>query len=177
MLNKFKIVYVLAPHTDDGELSAGGTISKLIENGADVITFQVETPDGEEYKNYKKRIFLAYKKTLISVSSVEIAFRKKIIINNDIKFDENFELGTELPTGEEIIFLTNALKRGFKILYISIPIVIHPFESSGKNYDNMNLIQAKGAIFYRIFGNLCYILSVIFAFKKYKLSKCFFLNL
>jgi len=37
MLNKFKIVYVLAPHTDDGELGAGGTISKLIENGADWI--------------------------------------------------------------------------------------------------------------------------------------------
>jgi N-acetylglucosamine malate deacetylase 1 len=27
---------VLAPHTDDGELGAGGTINKLIENGADV---------------------------------------------------------------------------------------------------------------------------------------------
>ena len=31
MLSKFKNVYVLAPHTDDGELGAGGTISKLIE--------------------------------------------------------------------------------------------------------------------------------------------------
>jgi LmbE family N-acetylglucosaminyl deacetylase len=51
MLTKFKTVYVLAPHTDDGELGAGGTISKLIENGADVYYFAFSTaetsvPDG-----------------------------------------------------------------------------------------------------------------------------------
>jgi LmbE family N-acetylglucosaminyl deacetylase len=32
----FKKVLVLAPHTDDGELGAGGFISKLISEGADV---------------------------------------------------------------------------------------------------------------------------------------------
>jgi len=31
-----KRVMVLAPHTDDGEFGCGGTISKLIENGAEV---------------------------------------------------------------------------------------------------------------------------------------------
>jgi len=36
MTTKFKNVLVLAPHTDDGELGAGGTISLLIENGANV---------------------------------------------------------------------------------------------------------------------------------------------
>jgi N-acetylglucosamine malate deacetylase 1 len=36
MLSLIKQVLVLAPHTDDGELGAGGTISKLIENGANV---------------------------------------------------------------------------------------------------------------------------------------------
>jgi LmbE family N-acetylglucosaminyl deacetylase len=32
----FKNVLVLAPHTDDGELGAGGTIVKLLEEGADI---------------------------------------------------------------------------------------------------------------------------------------------
>ena len=36
MISKFKNILVLAPHTDDGELGAGGTINKLIENGANV---------------------------------------------------------------------------------------------------------------------------------------------
>ena len=32
-ITNFKNVLVLAPHTDDGELGCGGTISKLIEDG------------------------------------------------------------------------------------------------------------------------------------------------
>lgn len=31
-----KTVLILSPHTDDGELTAGGTIARFIENGADV---------------------------------------------------------------------------------------------------------------------------------------------
>lgn len=35
MMN-FKSILVLAPHTDDGELGAGGSIAKFVENGAEV---------------------------------------------------------------------------------------------------------------------------------------------
>jgi len=45
MLSKFKTVYVLAPHTDDGELGAGGIIAKLIEHGADVYYFAFSTAE------------------------------------------------------------------------------------------------------------------------------------
>ncbi len=51
MISKFKNVLVLAPHTDDGELGAGATISRLIENGANVYyaafsTAGASVPDG-----------------------------------------------------------------------------------------------------------------------------------
>jgi LmbE family N-acetylglucosaminyl deacetylase len=36
MIKTCKKVLVLAPHTDDGEFGCGGTIAKLIENGAEV---------------------------------------------------------------------------------------------------------------------------------------------
>jgi LmbE family N-acetylglucosaminyl deacetylase len=36
MITKFNNVLILAPHTDDGELGAGGFVSKLIEEGANV---------------------------------------------------------------------------------------------------------------------------------------------
>lgn len=36
MFDSFKNVLILAPHTDDGELGAGGAISKLVESGANV---------------------------------------------------------------------------------------------------------------------------------------------
>ena len=47
----FRTVLILAPHTDDGELGAGGTISKLVESGAKVYyaafsTAEQSVPDG-----------------------------------------------------------------------------------------------------------------------------------
>lgn len=36
VFSEFKNILVLAPHTDDGELGAGGLIAKAIEGGADV---------------------------------------------------------------------------------------------------------------------------------------------
>jgi len=132
----------------------------------DIITFQIQTPNKQPYKSYKVNSFYHTKKTIMGVSSIEIAFRRKEIINNKIQFDENFGLGTKYPTGEEIIFLSDALNKGLKILYIPIPIVIHPIESSGKNYDNDKLIMAKGAMFYRLFGFFGYPISVLFTLKK-----------
>jgi len=51
MFRSFKKVLVLAPHTDDGELGAGGTISRLIREGLDVYyvafsTAEESVPDG-----------------------------------------------------------------------------------------------------------------------------------
>ena len=137
---------------------------------ADIITFQVETPDGNMYKQYKPTSFWHTRKSIMRVSSVEIAFKMSSIQEAGLIFDEDFGLGSKFPTGEEIIFLADALKKNLKILYIPIPIVIHPVESSGKNYDNITLIEAKGAMFFRLFGYLGYIASVFFTYKKYSLS-------
>jgi len=50
-ITKFKKVLVLAPHTDDGELGAGGTIAKLVESESIVYyaafsTAEQSVPDG-----------------------------------------------------------------------------------------------------------------------------------
>jgi len=50
-ISEFKKVLILAPHTDDGELGAGGTVAKLIESNVDVYyaafsTAQQSVPDG-----------------------------------------------------------------------------------------------------------------------------------
>ncbi|MDO9056596.1 MAG: PIG-L deacetylase family protein [Sulfuricurvum sp.] len=60
-------VLVLAPHTDDGELGAGGTISKLIESGKNVYyaafsTAEESIPDGFEKDILKKEVRNATKK-------------------------------------------------------------------------------------------------------------------
>lgn len=45
MISKYKNILVLAPHTDDGELGAGGTINKFVENGANVYYIAFSTAE------------------------------------------------------------------------------------------------------------------------------------
>ena len=54
MLSHFKKVLVLAPHTDDGELGAGGTIHRLIGNGADVFYVAFSTAEDSLPPGYPK---------------------------------------------------------------------------------------------------------------------------
>lgn len=51
---KSKRVLVLAPHTDDGELGAGGTISRFIEEGAEVFYVAFSTADQSLPKEFPK---------------------------------------------------------------------------------------------------------------------------
>lgn len=137
---------------------------------ADILTFQVQTPDGEPYKKYKNNFFWHTKITLAKVSSVEIAFRRENIIKNNIKFDENFGLGSTFPTSEEYIFLSDALDKGLKIGFIPEVIVYHPKESSGGNFNNLDLVSAKGAMISRIFGKKGFFICFLFALRKYRYS-------
>jgi len=50
----FNKVLVLSPHTDDGELGAGGTIAKLVENGSKVTYFAFSAPREILKKECKK---------------------------------------------------------------------------------------------------------------------------
>lgn len=143
---------------------------------ADILTFKAETPEGEEFNNYKTNFFWHTRLSLAKVSSIEIAFRRKAIINGKIKFDENFGLGSKFCTGEEYIFLTDALGQGLKIGYIPEVIVYHPKESSGDQFNSISLIEAKGAMIYRVFGLLGVFVCILFSFKKFKKSKSGLLN-
>lgn len=77
MILKFKKIFVLAPHTDDGELGAGGMIAKLIESGADVYYFAFSTaeqsvPDGFASNILKTEVKKATKKLGIKEENVII---------------------------------------------------------------------------------------------------------
>lgn len=141
----------------------------------DIITFKVSTPDGGEYKKYSRKPFHHNLRTLMSVSSVEIALRRRVI-EEGLRFDEKFGLGSVYPTGEEVIFLTDAYKKGKSILFYPLTIVTHPKESSGSNYKNTNLAKAKGAVFYRIFSWKGYFICLLFALKHYKNTPYSFLE-
>jgi N-acetylglucosamine malate deacetylase 1 len=55
-ITSFKKVLVLAPHTDDGELGAGGTIARLIEAGATVFYAAFSTAEQSVPEGFPKDI-------------------------------------------------------------------------------------------------------------------------
>ena len=79
MLSKFKNVYVLAPHTDDGELGAGGTIAKLIELGANIFYFAFSTAADSVPKEFPKNIL----KTEVLNATKKLGIPKKNVIIYD----------------------------------------------------------------------------------------------
>lgn len=135
---------------------------------ADIITFQIQESLERRSKNYEEQPFWYDFKKLSSVSSIEIAVKRSSIKNADLYFDESFGLGTKYPIGEEYIFLTDAYKKGLKILYWPEVIVSHPHPSSGGRLDN-NVICARGAVFARVFGLKALFVNLYFSVKKYKI--------
>lgn len=83
MLTKFKNVFILAPHTDDGELGAGGTISKLIENGANVYYFAFSTAETSVPEGFPKDIL----KTEVMNATSKLGIKKEnvIIYNYEVR--------------------------------------------------------------------------------------------
>ena len=83
MLNKFKNVYVLSPHTDDGELGAGGIISKLIESGSNVYYFAFSTCETSVPKNFPKDILK--KEVVKATAKLGIKKENLIIYNYEVR--------------------------------------------------------------------------------------------
>ena len=83
MIDKFKTVYVLAPHTDDGELGAGGTIAKLIENNANVYYFAFSTAEKSVPEGFKKDVL----KTEVINATAKLGIKKEnvIIYNYEVR--------------------------------------------------------------------------------------------
>lgn len=138
---------------------------------ADIITFQAQTPNGELFnKRYPRRARWHNSRSIMRVSSWEIALRLASVRAARLRFDERFGLGARFPTGEENIFLLDALRCGLKLRYLPLPVVTHPAESSGGDFRNPELIAAKGAMFARMFGAAAEFVAFAFACKKYRLS-------
>lgn len=155
----------------DDDITLSNDVEEKIFNAfkvnpdADIITFKIKTSLARPNKKYETKPFLYNMKKLASVSSIEIAFRKSSIQKAGIVFDEEFGLGAKYPIGEEFIFLTDAYKKGLKILYWPEVIVAHPHFSSGMKIDKQTIFS-RGAVFARVFGLVAFLLDIYVAFKK-----------
>lgn len=135
---------------------------------ADIITFKAEFPDGKQYKKYKNTISKHTKRSCMRVSSFEIAYKRKSIDKANLRWDENFGLGGNPYTNHmENIFMVDSIDKGLKGFLYPKTLIVHPFINSGFNYSE-HMVFSKGAAFQRMFGNLGYLLNMLYALKKFR---------
>ncbi len=158
---------------DDDIILCENTFDTVIESfdknaSADFISFKILDLEGDDYKSYPKEKQWHTLQTLAGIGTTEIAFRSHVILKNDVKFDERFGPGAEnYPLGEDFIFAMDMYHLKTKMLFLPIPIVMHPRGSTGGSLDS-RIIFARGAVFARVFGFLSFIIDIYFSFKKRK---------
>lgn len=146
-------------------------IKKVIsEDFCDVMTFRYSNSSKEKpYKKYKN-LYELNKINLLKVSSIEIVAKTSFVKENNIRFNENFGLGSKYPSCEENLFLLELFDKGAIIKHNPSIVVYHPNISSGYAAYNPKSLMAKGYICnkYNLFG---FILLLYWIFKfslKYK---------
>lgn len=156
---------------DDNVFSKQGVndvVSFMRRTATNIAIARIRSAEGVDFKNYDKHPAEVTLKNSGSISSLEMCLERSVV-NELYLFDEKFGLGTEYPSCEEFIFVTDALKRKLNIQRTNSYINVHPLESSGKDFSNKKLNRAKGAAFARVFGVKGVVLVIAFVFKK-----CFF---
>ena len=138
----------------------------------DLACCKIKTLDGEpEYKVYPVEEKVLHETgELKSISSIEISFRLKSILDKNIWFDERFGLGRKANNGEELLFLNACLKSKLTIRYFPVFTVEHPFQSTTKNqppYSDQTLF-ATGAQAYVLYGRMAFLRNYLAAVRRWK---------
>lgn len=134
---------------------------------AEFMSFKILDLGGNDYKVYPKEKQWHTLRTLTGIGTTEMAFKSDLILDHHIRFDERFGPGAEkYPLGEDFIFAMDLYHLKSKMLFVPIPIVKHPAESTGMRLES-KIIFARGAMFARVFGWKAFVVNILFSMKKY----------
>jgi hypothetical protein len=137
-------------------------------NGADILACRFLYSDGS-MNSYPADGVRHGIKSVASVCSIEILIKIDSLHAKSICFDERFGLGTSLPSGEEFIFLTDALRSGLEIRHSSCVVCVHPPVSSGMDFfSTKEKVLAKRYMLVRVFGPWAPFVMLVFLIKKSK---------
>jgi len=117
---------------------------------AAIVTFRFHTREtGKPFKSYAPSAFEHGPLSVASVSTIEIALRRSQA--GQLRFDERFGLGAELASGEENIWLQDALRSGLGLGYFPEPLCDHPGLSTGHRAWTEADARSKGALLRRMY--------------------------
>lgn len=144
MSTKFNNVLILAPHTDDGELGAGGFISKLIEEGANVYYAAFSTAAESIPEGFPKNIL-----------TIEVkAATKELGISSENLFIFNYSVRKLNYVRQEILEELIKLKRQIDFDLILMPSLndIHQDHSTIAN-EGLRAFKTKSIMSYELIWN------------------------
>ncbi len=133
----------------------------------DVAFFRASTYTGKPLKNYPEEEFdINAIPESYSISTIEMACRRASIQNN-IRFDERFGLGTKFLTcGEEDIWLEDALRAKLKMRYFPIKTVeTSTMLKKSLIYVDTGVQRSWGAFNYYVHGSKAWWICFRFAMK------------
>jgi len=83
MIDNYKNILVLAPHTDDGELGMGGTINRFVENGKTVTYVAFSTAEQSVPEGFPKDIL----KTEVKTATAKLGVKPEnlLIYNYEVR--------------------------------------------------------------------------------------------
>lgn len=117
---------------------------------AAIVTFQfLARETGRPFKRYAPAPFEHGPLSVAAVSTIEIAFRRERAAH--LRFDERFGLGAGLASGEENIWLRDALRAGLRAGYFPEPLCDHPGLPTGHRAWTAADARAKGALLRRMY--------------------------
>lgn len=138
---------------------------------ADIICFYVESKNKTRKIKRMPTGKVGFIKAM-RIASFEISFKRKVIANNNLSFNENFGAGTSLNRGEEQLFLYEALRKNLKILFINKKIANVKQDSSlwFCGFDEKYFI-IQGKVFKQLSSKFYVLLCLQFAIRKYLLYR------
>lgn len=123
---------------------------------ADMVTFQLINENGELHRRYPD-VIRHDKKSISTANSVVIVFKLQALLDNDVRFNPNFGLGSTFPTANEYVFLRNALAKNLKLFFEPRILLSHPNVSSGMDVGSDKMVFSRAALFYKYSGILGYL--------------------
>ena len=123
---------------------------------ADMVTFQLINEKGALHRSYPD-VIRHDKKSIATANSVVIVFKLQPLLDQEVRFNLNFGLGSTFPTANEYVFLRNALAKNLKLFFEPKVLLSHPNESSGMDVGSDIMVFSRAALFYKYSGILGYL--------------------
>lgn len=140
---------------------------------ADIILFNVPITkkDGQKIVKVKRNERIRFLNSL-KYGTVNIAFKRNKIVQNNIFFSLLFGGGANYGSGEDSLFITECLKKGLKI-YSNTAVIAEINEGNSTWFSGYNekYFYDRGALFSAISKKLAYLLALQFIVRKKKLYK------